>query len=771
MGRQIFRILVAFGLSCCLGLASSAAAIAPHRADYAAAATATITVNAANIIGPVDQRMFGINTAIWDSAFNTDTTRSLLQEMAAQALRFPGGSLSDEYHWATNTTRNNTWTWATSFDAFAGVALTTPAQVYITANYGSGTAQEAADWVRYSNITRGYNFKYWEIGNENFGSWEYDTHAAPWDPYTYAIAFRDYMTLMKAADPTIKVGAVLVTGEDSYANNANHTAVNPRTSKVHNGWTPVLLATLKSLGVTPDFAIYHRYEQAPGQESDSLLLQSAKSWPNDAANLRQQLSDYLGATGSNVELVVTEHNSVYSNPGKQTTSLVNGLFMADSLGQILKTEFRALLWWDLRNSQENNNNSPSLYGWRLYGDYGVLSPQSIRYPSFYIIKLMRYFARGGDTVVQATSDSPLLAVYAVKRANGSLTLLLVNKSPSQAQPTRVWVNDYVPDPQSGVTSYGIPQDEAARTAVGSPDLAQTTFDAAGTLFDYSFAPYSAAVISLVPTTRNRIEDGRLFVTQHYRDFLNRQPDTSGLVFWTDEILSCGSDQQCVEVKRINVSAAFFLSIEFQETGYLVERMYKVAYGDATGSSTSGGAHQLPVPIVRFNEFLPDTQQIGQGVIVGQTGWEQVLESNKQNFAAQFVQRPRFTSDFPTSMTPAQFVDKLFVNTGVTPSAIDRNAAINEFAGATNTTDNAARARALRRAAENSTLNTQEFNRAFVLMQFFGYLRRDPNSGPDTDYSGYDFWLTKLNAFNGNFVSAEMVKAFISSTEYRQRFGP
>ncbi len=771
MGRQIFRIVVAFGLSCYLGLGSSAAAIAPHRADYAAAATATITVNAANLIGPVDQRMFGINTAIWDSAFNTDTTRSLLQEMAVQALRFPGGSLSDEYHWATNTTRNNTWTWATSFDAFAGVALTTPAQVYITANYGSGTAQEAADWVRYSNITRGYNFKYWEIGNENFGSWEYDTHAAPWDPYTYAIAFRDYMTLMKAADPTIKVGAVLVTGEDSYTNNANHPAVNPRTSKVHNGWTPVLLTTLKSLGVTPDFAIYHRYEQAPGQESDSLLLQSAKSWPNDAANLRQQLNDYLGGTSSNVELVVTEHNSVYSNPGKQTTSLVNGLFMADSLGQILKTEFRALLWWDLRNSQENNNNSPSLYGWRLYGDYGVLSPQSIRYPSFYIIKLMRYFARGGDTVVQATSDNPLLAVYAVKRANGSLTLLLVNKSPSQAQPTRVWVNDYVPDPQSGVTSYGIPQDEAARTAVGSPDLAQTTFATAGTLFDYSFAPYSAAVISLVPTTRNQIDDARLFVTQHYRDFLNRQPDTSGLAFWTDEILSCGTDQQCVEVKRINVSAAFFLSIEFQETGYLVERMYKVAYSDATGSSTSGGAHQLPVPIVRFNEFLPDTQQIGQGVIVGQTGWEQVLESNKQNFAAQFVQRPRFTSDFPTLMTPAQFVDKLFANAGVTPSATDRNAAINEFAGATNTTDNAARARALRRAAENSTLNTQEFNRAFVLMQFFGYLRRDPNSGPDTDYSGYDFWLTKLNQFNGNFVSAEMVKAFITSTEYRQRFGP
>ncbi len=96
--------------------------------------------------------------------------------------------------------------------------------------------------------------------------------------------------------------------------------------------------------------------------------------------------------------------------------------------------------------------------------------------------------------------------------------------------------------------------------------------------------------------------------------------------------------------------------------------------------------------------------------------------------------------------------------------------MNEFGGATNTADIAARARALRRVAENSTLNIQEFNRAFVLMQYFGYLRRDPNSGPDTDYTGYDFWLTKLNQFNGNFVAAEMVKAFINSTEYRQRFG-
>jgi len=272
-------------------------------------------------------------------------------------------------------------------------------------------------------------------------------------------------------------------------------------------------------------------------------------------------------------------------------------------------------------------------------------------------------------------------------------------------------------------------------------------------------------------TTNPIDSAGLFVCQHYHDFLNRQGDSSGLAFWTNEITSCGTNQSCIELKRINVSAAYFLSIEFQQTGYLVERMYKAAYGSANGISTFGGAHQLSVPIVRFNEFLPDTQQLGRGVVVGQTGWETVLENNKQTFAAQFVQRSRFASAFATTMTPAQFVDALFANAGVIPSSTDRNAAIAEFGSATNTSDVAARARALRDVAENSTLQANEFNRAFVLMQFFGYLRRDPNAGPDTDYTGYDFWLTKLNQFNGNFVAAEMVKAFITSAEYRQRFGP
>ena len=115
------------------------------------------------------------------------------------------------------------------------------------------------------------------------------------------------------------------------------------------------------------------------------------------------------------------------------------------------------------------------------------------------------------------------------------------------------------------------------------------------------------------------------------------------------------------------------------------------------------------------------------------------------------------------------MNQLFANAGVTPSAADLAAAVAEFGAATDTSDVAARARALLDVAENSVLSQQELNRAFVLMQYFGYLRRDPNAQHDTDYTGYDYWLTKLNEFNGNFINAEMVKAFLTSIEYQQRF--
>jgi len=258
-----------------------------------------------------------------------------------------------------------------------------------------------------------------------------------------------------------------------------------------------------------------------------------------------------------------------------------------------------------------------------------------------------------------------------------------------------------------------------------------------------------------------------FVRQHYFDFLNRAPDDGGLAFWKNQIDECTTDQ-CRLERRINVSAAFFLSIEFQETGYLVERLYKTAYGDATATSRhpDGVARPIQVPIVRLNEFLSDSQEIGRGVVIGLPGWPELLESKKQAFIAEFVQRPRFTTSLPSSMTPTEFVDKLNINAGNPLSTSERQTLIDGLTNSTKT-----RAQVLREVADDADLFAAEKNRAFVLVQYFGYLRRNPDDPQDTDHSGYDFWLGKLNQFNGNFVAAQMVIAFLDSNEYKRRFGP
>jgi len=258
---------------------------------------------------------------------------------------------------------------------------------------------------------------------------------------------------------------------------------------------------------------------------------------------------------------------------------------------------------------------------------------------------------------------------------------------------------------------------------------------------------------------NPIDDAAFFVRQHYVDFLNREPDADGLAYWTNQITQCGSDAACVEIKRINVSAAFFLSIEFQETGYLVYRIYKTGFGNLPGA---------PVP-VSFTQFLRDTQQIGQGVQVGIGNWQAQLEANKQAFALAFVQRSDFQAAYPGTLTADQFVTQLNNNAGGVLSPAEK---ANLIATLGLTPDDfAKRAVVLRAIAEDEDLRNAERNKAFVLMQYFGYLRRNPNDPPNTNFDGYNFWLAKLNDFNGNFVNAEMVKAFISSIEYRQRFAP
>ncbi|MGH9874781.1 MAG: S8 family serine peptidase [Pyrinomonadaceae bacterium] len=239
---------------------------------------------------------------------------------------------------------------------------------------------------------------------------------------------------------------------------------------------------------------------------------------------------------------------------------------------------------------------------------------------------------------------------------------------------------------------------------------------------------------------NVIDTADYFVRQHYLDFLGREPDESGFTFWSDQILSCGSDMICAERRTINVSAAYFLSIEFQQTGGLVDGLYRASYS------------RRPM----YAEFIPDTAIVGHNVVVGTADWAQTLEANKQAFVAAWVERPDFRAAYD-GLGNAAFVDTLIAHTLASFNG-DRDALVNALNGATMT-----RAGVLRQIAENDGFRQAKANQMFVMMEYFGYLRRDPD--PD----GYAFWLNKLNQFGGNFEQAEMVKSFIVSGEYRDRF--
>ncbi len=264
-----------------------------------------------------------------------------------------------------------------------------------------------------------------------------------------------------------------------------------------------------------------------------------------------------------------------------------------------------------------------------------------------------------------------------------------------------------------------------------------SFSLVGNKTDAVFTGTRSAVI-----VGNAIDTPEYFVRQHYLDFLLREPDQSGFDFWSEQIRSCGSDVGCRERRTVNVSAAYFLSIEFTATGGLVDGLYRTSYGRRPG----------------YEEFMPDTATVARNVVVGpESDWAGILEGNKQAFVSGWVQRPAFQAAYG-GLGNEGYVDTLISHTGVSFSAEERHNLVDGLNKHTLT-----RATVLRRIAENESFVNAKRNEAFVMMQYFGYLRRNP------DEAGYRFWLNKLNQFGGNFERAEMVKAFIVSGEYRDRF--
>jgi alpha-L-arabinofuranosidase len=518
-------------------------------------AQVVLTVNPQDKGRVIDNRIYGLNAVMWDSELSKSISGTLLSTLNTKAIRIPGGSLSDYYDWQRNRSVPNgpsasDFDWASHAATFAKLIENRGAAAYVTVNYGSGTPQQAAAWVAYYNgapsstkslgvdskgrdwktvgywatmrassplgSNDGYNFlriahpapfgiKHWEVGNECYGSWEYDQHGLPGsglsgvpnDPYTYAQAFVSFYNQMLAVDPTLRIGAVSVPGEDSYGNGTN-AVPNPNDgNSLHSGWTPVVLANLKALGVTPHFLIIHKYLQRPGYECDAILLQASAEFPAMAADVRKMITDYHGPAGAAVELAITEMNSVSSATGKQTTSLVNGLFMADAICRLAGTEFNACTQWAFRSgSLATGNNSDWLYGRRQYGDYGLVArgerldtPLNTKFPTYHANELLTRWGRGGDRVIGGTSNYPLLAGYPAQLADGSISLVVINKHPANDLTAQITLTGFTPGTHVGKSySYGKPND------LSDTGMTVADFNEAASAFNYTFPSYSMTVL-------------------------------------------------------------------------------------------------------------------------------------------------------------------------------------------------------------------------------------------------------------------------------------
>jgi hypothetical protein len=508
----------------------------------------TMVINPSNTVRTADARWFGMNVGCYDLDFNLQHTVPMAKAAGWSIFRYPGGSASDNFHWANSIVsgQNNT------FSNFCKVMTNLNAQAMITVNYGTGTPEEAAGWVAYANVTNHLGFKYWEVGNEIY-AWptETDANIPGHDPYLYGSRAAAYVQQMKAKDPTIKVGVVVMPGlQMDPDTNVLHYATNLLTGQVFTGWTPVVMSQLRQAGVVPDFAIHHCYPQN-GSENDQKLL-AMNNWADDAAELRGDINTFLGPAGTNVELMVTENNADAADPGKQSVSLVNALYYAESQCQIMQTEINSREWWQLHDGgpgYTDGDMNAGLYGWRQYGAFGVTDylngfALTNRYPPFFAAELLSRFIGGGDTVVSAPSDVPLVSSYAATRTNGTLSLMLINKSPTNYYAANVILTNCAPTGTATVYSYGMAQDNAAKAGNNNGCDITTNTCSVSANFNYPLAPYSINVLAftLLPTPPSLSvvrpsgagqfvfqlsgHSGATYVVQHSTDLVNWDSGTS-----------------------------------------------------------------------------------------------------------------------------------------------------------------------------------------------------------------------------------------------------
>ena len=408
-------------------------------------AAVTVTAVATSIaidqssIGPaVTDQLLGMNMAAWYDP-TTAAVVPAFQLAGIQAVRWPGGSWSDDYHWATNTMCGNTPNSNATFANFVN-ALVLPGgfDVALTSNYGTnstcngpGQPSEAAAWITQGKAINAH-VSHMTVGNEEYGSWEDDLHTLKNDPTTYAAAVgtastsAGYYAQIKAADSSVLVGI----------------DVNPGNSPA---WDPIVLADAQY-----DFVEYHYYPQAPGSESDSYLTQQAAQ--GLTTSIKTIKSELVTAGKPNTPIYVGEIGSVYTNPGKQSLSITQGLYAGQVLGEMMNDGVSRATWWigfgNCNGTQ--GNDSSSLYGWQNFGGYNVFAdgptdvpcagsgPIGTMSPTARAFQLFSKVAVNGESVLSANvnGDKTNVRAYAATHSGGTV-LVLFNVSETVSESVTV----------------------------------------------------------------------------------------------------------------------------------------------------------------------------------------------------------------------------------------------------------------------------------------------------------------------------------------------
>jgi hypothetical protein len=469
-----------------------------------AEAAVDVVVNARAGLESVSPLAIGVNHAIWDTTLGTPEVADLLRGAGVRAMRYPGGSYSDIYHWETHTAPGGYVAPDTDFDHFMAGVRRAGAQPMVTANYGTGTPAEAAGWVRYANVEKGYGVRYWEIGNENYGNghyganWEADDHPDK-SPAQYATLVRDYALAMKAVDPTIKIGAVLTTaGEWPDGITAAGDA---------GTWNQVVLSIA---GAQIDFGIVHWY---PGGESGPEVLPKTNRIADQVRLVREQARRFAS---KDLPLAMTELNTSY---GRNTQP--GALFAADAYATLMANGVFNIDWWNVHNGPDR---ASTIAGQPDFNDFGLLSSGTCTsdgaacepalntpFAPYFALSMMSKFAGPGDQLVAASASDPLVKVHAARRTDGGLAVLLINQDPDAAKTVAVDYAGYSPKSSATVLTYG------------NGDTGITS--ATGTSGEVTLPPYSLTTLQLRPTVQTTLP------ARPSRPFASSVTDTAATISW------------------------------------------------------------------------------------------------------------------------------------------------------------------------------------------------------------------------------------------------